>query len=151
MSGGPPQANEVLQRADWRVNRCIKTVEGVPRKTNAILAQEFGISASTIRRFKRMKGGDKKPIYRPQLTDPPASGSEAQSEEECDIDMTTTSSTADQTTFRNSLLDRGSDWRRIHRPKFSSCYFKPYEIAIAVAAQHWRYCRWRAEFNKVAA
>lgn len=83
-----------------------KPIEGVPRKTNAILAQEFGVSARTIRRFKGMKGEYKKPIYRPQRTDSLATGSEAQSKEERDVDMTATSSTADQTTFGDSLLDQ---------------------------------------------
>ncbi|OBT58526.1 hypothetical protein VE04_01257 [Pseudogymnoascus sp. 24MN13] len=83
-----------------------KPIEGVPRKTNAVLAQEFGVSARTIRRFKGMKGEYKKLIYRPQRTDPLATGSEDQSEEEGDVDMTTTSSTADQTTFGDSLLDQ---------------------------------------------
>ncbi|KFY78739.1 hypothetical protein V499_02179 [Pseudogymnoascus sp. VKM F-103] len=63
-----------------------KPFEGVPRKTNAVLAQEFGVSARTIH--------------------PLATGSEDQSEEEGDVDMTTTSSTADQTTFGDSLLDQ---------------------------------------------
>lgn len=45
-----------------------KPIEGVPRKTNAILVQEFGVSTRTIRRFKGLKGEyNKKPIYRPQL------------------------------------------------------------------------------------
>ncbi|KFY15044.1 hypothetical protein V492_02258 [Pseudogymnoascus sp. VKM F-4246] len=48
-----------------------KPTEGVPRKTNAILAQEFGVSERTIRRFKGMKGGYKKPIYRPHPTEYP--------------------------------------------------------------------------------
>ncbi|KFZ13058.1 hypothetical protein V501_03908 [Pseudogymnoascus sp. VKM F-4519 (FW-2642)] len=82
-----------------------RPIEGVPRKTNAVLAEEFGVSTRTIRRFKGMKGGYKKPIYRPQRTDSLATGSEAQSEEERDVDMTTTSSTADQTTG-DSLLDQ---------------------------------------------
>lgn len=83
-----------------------KPIEGVPRKTSAILAQEFGVSTRTIRRFKGMKGEYKKPIYRPQRTGSPGAGSEAQSEEERDVDMSTTSSTADQTTSGDSLLDR---------------------------------------------
>ncbi|KFY98209.1 hypothetical protein V498_01597 [Pseudogymnoascus sp. VKM F-4517 (FW-2822)] len=81
-----------------------KPTEGVPRKTNAILAQEFGISTRTIRRFKGMKGEYKKPIYRPQRTDSLATDSGAQSEEERDVDMTTSSSTADQTTLGHSLV-----------------------------------------------
>ena len=52
-----------------------------------------------------MKGEYKKPIYRPQETGTLATDSEAQSEEGRDIDMTTTSSTADETTFGDSLLD----------------------------------------------
>ncbi|KFY88160.1 hypothetical protein V498_06890 [Pseudogymnoascus sp. VKM F-4517 (FW-2822)] len=53
-----------------------------------------------------MKGEYKKPIYRPQRTDSLATDSEAQSEEERDVDMTTTLSTADQTTLGHSLVDK---------------------------------------------
>jgi transposase len=52
-----------------------KTKQGEPRKTNAQLAKEFGVSGSTISRFK--EGEYKKPVYQPQRKDLPDTISQA--------------------------------------------------------------------------
>jgi predicted transcriptional regulator len=108
-----------------------KHIKGVPRKSNAILAEELGVSERTIRRFKGMKGGYKKAIYRPNSTDSPEANSEAQSEEERDVDMTTTPSTLDQTTSGDSVLDQlhaaaaGDEYSAPKSPQTTSTYTPP--------------------------
>jgi len=54
-----------------------KTKEGARRKTNAQLAKEFGVSERTVRRFKEVQGEYKRPAYRPQRKDFPATIAQA--------------------------------------------------------------------------
>lgn len=83
-----------------------KPVEGQPKKTNAALAQEFGISQRTVRRFKEIQGEYKKPEYRLQRKDFPATVAQARGEADVDMSMTSTSSTEEPSTLEDALREQ---------------------------------------------
>lgn len=113
-----------------------KTKEGERRKTNAQLAKEFGVSERTVRRFKEVQGEYKRPAYRPQRKDFPATiaqarastggeaeaqaqsqaqsqadvgvegGTEADADADGDLSMVSRPSPEEPSTFEDALLEQ---------------------------------------------
>ncbi|KFY40730.1 hypothetical protein V494_03360 [Pseudogymnoascus sp. VKM F-4513 (FW-928)] len=81
-----------------------------------------------------MKGGYKKPIYRPHPTEYPTAGPEAQSEEERDVEITTAVTTSDQPSPSDPLLDQlheAATGDAYAFTEFSPSYFELYIIVAA--------------------